>query len=130
MSDDSKITQIEQDLKEVRGEINENSTTILKLGYDYKKIEDAITPLRSELKNIIESITGEAGNIDKIGLVGQLRDLLNSVNHLTQEVASLKAFEKEQNKFNLITATKNAVIPIIFAILLHIMVFLFDGGGK
>lgn len=130
MSDEnSKLTELQKDISELKSVSNDVQNKFVKLQYDYNRLDDGITPLRHELKAIIESINGVAGNVDKIGLVGQLRDISNDLHHLNKEVNALKNFEKEQNKFNLLTATKNAVIPIIFAILLHILVFLF-GGGK
>lgn len=110
---------------------------LLEIEYKFTRIADNIEPLKDSVYKVHQSISGEAGTTDKIGIIGQLSSLsakIDANNAKTDQkwiqtdkvLKQLQDSQKEQQKINLDAAKKYSIIGILVLIVVQILAHLFS----
>jgi seryl-tRNA synthetase len=127
-----RYNDLQKDFSKSRVEFEKK---IIEMEYKYARLADNIDPLKESIIKVHQSISGEAGTTDKIGIIGQLSSLASKIESnnakstekwvQTEKVLrQLQESQKEQNKINMDTAKKYSGVGILIVIVVQIIAHL------
>lgn len=108
---------------------------LIEMEYKYARLADNIEPLKDSIIKVHQSISGEVGTTDKIGIIGQLSSLASRIDsnnvksdekwkNIDKVLKQIQDSQKEQQKINIDAAKKYSGVGILVVIVVQIIAHL------